>query len=507
MPQNEDKKEELLDVSSSDSRKKIDLYINNPNGEEDVAGISIMNIFINMRKRFHIYVFVIIALFLLGLVSTVIVAQAKPKKDDTIAVLGFNYEGADKGLDPKGNTLDVTYLKSSYIIQNALDSASLSTNVNVSEVQANIRIDGILTDETRQQLEVIRAQIEKDAKSAEKLEDFELKYKPQYIITLSNNFKRGNSTITINSNDLSHLLVSIMNSYKTYFNETYRDEALPNDYLSTLNTETLDYLDILDNVKTSLTYLKEYCNDKNEYVPNFRNSKGLSYTDLADMINVLSNSDIDYIYSFIYLNDIYKDPQTALTNYKYQKRQAELSLSETNDRIDTVQTSIDNYQPDKIVVNDPATNTQTTIDRTSDYYNGLVNELTTLNEKKTSLNTEITILSEKITRVEGATPTAEQKTKAAEYVTTALANAQEMYKVVNSHTQELFNSNAYKNSYMESIQTQQTEGLMSNAKTVIIGTLAGLFIGLVIWGLDGLILEIRNVRKQNELKEGKENEK
>ena len=48
---------------------------------------------------------------------------------------------------------------------------------------------------------------------------------------------------------------------------------------------------------------------------------------------------------------------------------------------------------------------------------------------------------------------------------------------------------------------------MSNAKTVIIGTLAGLFIGLVIWGLDGLILEIRNVRKQNELKEEKENEK
>ena len=507
MPQNEELKDELLDNSNNDSRKKIDLYINNPNGEDEEAGISIMNIFTNMKNRFHIYVFVIISLLLLGLISTVVMAQAKPKKDDTIAVLGFNYEGADKGLDPKGNTLDVTYLKSSYIIQNALDSASLSTNVNVSEVQANIRIDGILTDETRQQLEVIKAQIEKDAKSAEKLENFELKYKPQYIITLSNHFKRGNDTITVNSNDLSHLLVSIMNSYKTYFNETYRDEALPNDYLSTLNVDSLDYLDILDNIKSSLTYLNDYCVNKNKYVPNFRNSNGLSYTDLADMINVLSNSDIDYIRSFVYLNDIYKDVPTALTNYKYQKRQDELELTETNDRINTVQTSIDNYKPDKIVVNDPQTGTQVEIDRTSDYYISLVNELTTLNERKTTLQTNISKLDEQITRVEGASPTPEQIAKADEYVSTALKNAEEMYKVVNSHTQELFNSNAYKNSYMESIQTQQTESFMSNIKTVLIGTFAGLFIGLVIWGCDGLIIEIRNVRKQNELKEGKENEK
>ena len=126
---------------------------------------------------------------------------------------------------------------------------------------------------------------------------------------------------------------------------------------------------------------------------------------------------------------------------------------------------------------------------------------------KTTLQTNISKLDEQITRVEAAHPSAEQIAKADEYVSTALANAEEMYKVVNSHTQELFNSNAYKNSYMESIQTQQTESFMSNIKTVLIGTFAGLFLGLVIWGCDGLILEIRNVRKQNELKEEKENEK
>ena len=82
-----------------------------------------------------------------------------------------------------------------------------------------------------------------------------------------------------------------------------------------------------------------------------------------------------------------------------------------------------------------------------------------------------------------------------------------MYNVVNSHTQELFSSNAYKNSYMESIQTQATESFSSNIKLILIGTVAGLFLGLVIWGVDGLVLEIKNVRKQNELKEVNKNEK
>ena len=133
--------------------------------------------------------------------------------------------------------------------------------------------------------------------------------------------------------------------------------------------------------------------------------------------------------------------------------------------------------------------------------------MTSLNERKTTLEADIKILDDKIARVESANPTADQIAVAQEYVDKALVNAIEIYNVVNAHTTELFNSNAYKNSYMESIQTQETESMSSSIKLILIGAASGFVLGLLVWGVDGLVLEIRNVRKQNELKEEKKNEK
>ena len=489
-------KEQSLDNANLDS-KKIDLYINDTDDES--SGISLMHVFSYMKQRFHIFIFVMLITLILGTLVAILMYGIKDKSEKSIAILGLDYENAEEGLAPDGSTLDISYLKSSYIIQNALNDVVLSKNVGVAQIQENLSIIGILTDQTKQQMEILESLEElRSAEYARLIKEFELQYRAQYIITLDNGFKDGNNKVKLPSNELSHLLSSIINAYSKYFNDTYQEDNVPNDYINAIDTNSLDYLDILDSVQNSLNYLEAFCNEKSVVMPDFRSSDGLSFSDLSSMIHTINNTDVDYIYSYIYLNNISKNYNTQLTSYKYQKREATLELNEVNENIATVQTSIDNYKADKVVITNPESGQTTTIDVTSDYYNELVNSLTNLNERKSSLEEKITILDSKITKLEGTPATDEQIASVEVYVDSIVDNAKRMYAEVNKATEELYHSNAYESKYMHFITTYESDSLTSHLKSFVIGGVAGLFVGVVIWGVDALILEFKHSSKKEE---------
>ena len=473
MPE-EIKTNEQTNETLADS-KKIDLYINNNEGDSE-AGISIMNIFGYMKQRFHIFVFVILITLIIGLLVPVLMYEVKGNKEQAIAVLGLDYNGAEEGLAPDGKALDISYIKSSYIIQNALNSVKLHKEVSTALVQANLVITGVLTDGTKQKLEIIdKLEAAKSAEFAKLIQDFSLEYRAQYIISLDNEFIDGRKKITLSSSDLNHLLAAIVSAYNDYFNETYQDHKLPTNNMEAIDINTLDYLDVLDEVSTFLTSLESYCATKANVIPGFRASDGMSFVDLVDVIHTIKESDIDYIYSYIYLNNVSKNYSEQLANYKYQKRQANLELSEVNENIAT---------------------TKNSIDVTSDYYNELVLSLTSLNERKSALEERITVLDNRITMLEGAPATAEQVNKAESYVASAISNANNIYNIVNNCSNELLSSNAYQNSYMHSIVTSEASSIKDSLKLFAIGAGAGLFIGVAIWAVDAFILEVRNNKRE-----------
>lgn len=494
MPE-EIKTNEQTNETLADS-KKIDLYINNNEGDSE-AGISIMNIFGYMKKRFHIFVFVILITLIIGLLVPVLMYEVKGNKEQAIAVLGLDYNGAEEGLAPDGKALDISYIKSSYIIQNALNSVKLHKEVSTALVQANLVITGVLTDGTKQKLEIIdKLEAAKSAEFAKLIQDFSLEYRAQYIISLDNEFIDGRKKITLSSSDLSHLLAAIVSAYNDYFNETYQDHKLPTNNMEAIDINTLDYLDVLDEVSTFLTSLESYCATKANVIPGFRASDGMSFVDLVDVIHTIKESDIDYIYSYIYLNNVSKNYSEQLANYKYQKRQANLELSEVNENIATTKNSIDHYQSDTIVISSADNNQTATVDVTSDYYNELVLSLTSLNERKSALEERITVLDNRITMLEGAPATEEQVAKAESYVASAISNANNIYNIVNNCSNELLSSNAYQNSYMHSIVTSEASSIKDSLKLFAIGAGAGLFIGVAIWAVDAFILEVRNNKRE-----------
>ena len=483
--------------------KKIDLYINNSDADAE-QGISILNVFSTLRQRFHIYIWVILLGLIAGLLVPVMMYEFKDKKEDAITVIAMDYEGASEGKAPDGTELDITYLKSSYVVQKALSKVVLSKNVSTAQVQSNLTIKGILTDDTKQMQEILDKLLEEKSSNYGKLlVEFTLRYRPQYIVTLSNIFKDGNSKFALSASDTNKLLNAITIAYNEYFVDTYQQKILPSDYIGAIDTQTKDYLDILDDVSDSLKYLERYCDEKAAMYPYFRSASGLSFDDLSTTIDTISNTDIDYIYSYIYLNNVSKDPYTQLTNYRYQKREATLQLNEINATIETIQNSIDNYKPDKIVVSSPDGNTVTTVDRTSDYYNALVNSIIAANEEKSAVTQRISILDYRIEKLEGTPATDEQVAKAETYVNSALVSAKNLYSLVRDSSAELFDSNAYNNKYMHTITTSESEGLSSTLKQVGIGVALGGALGLIVWIADAFILEFRRVKRVNEEREAR----
>lgn len=506
MPENDKEIKSVEKQNNNESladSKKIDLYINNNNDEME-QGISIMNVFGRLKQRFHIYVYIILLGLIAGLLVPVMMYTFKDKKDAGISILGLDYEGAEQGLAPDGTPLDISQIKSSYIVQNALSSVNLTKKVSVAQVQGNLTIAGVLTDETRQQLDILnKLAADKSSEYAKLIQEFKLKYRAQYIITIDSVFTAGGSKkLTLPASDLSNLLYALTDAYAAYFVDTYQDKSLPSNYLGAIDVNTLDYLDILDEVSSSLNYLEKYCQAKATTYSNFRNSDGLSFGDLSSTIATVKTVDIDYIYSFIYLNNVSKDASLQLTKYKYQKREASLDLAEVNERINTLQSSIDAYVPDKIVISTEG-GEQKTIDRTSDYYNQLVMNLTAANEQKSSLEEQISMLDYRIEKLEGPEATAEDKAKAQAYIDEALENATQIYDLVNNSSYQLFNSNSYNNRYMHAVVTSESEKLSDNLKSFGIGAAVGLIIGIVLWIGDAFILEFRSSHKNEELKEAK----
>ena len=507
----EKKEKELKATKQEESladSKKIDLYINNQDDQEQ--GISIMNVFSRLKARFHFYIWVILIGLLAGLLVPTLMYTFKDKKESAVAVLGLDYALADEGKAPDGTALDISYLKSSYIVQNALGSVTLSRQVSTAQVQANLQIAGVLTDETKQKMDIINKLEEvKNNDYAKILQDFKLQYRSQYIISIKNGFTDadGKDRFNLPTNDLSHLLTAITDAYANYFIETYQDKVTPSNYLEAINVETLDYLDILDEVDNSLKYLQEYCEQRANFLPGFRAKDGKTFGELASMISNSRGVQVDYYTAYIYLNNVYKDPDMALTNYKIQKRDAELALNETIANINTTQNSIDNYKPDKVVINSTDGSTPITVDVTSDTYNALILKLKDLNAQKSSLEERIAKLTDRISRLEGTPANDEQKAKAKSMVDEALARAKEYYEHVNENAKELFSSNAYTSKYMHAITTYESERFSDNLKLFAIGAAAGLFLGLIIWIGDAFVLEFKAVKRANDLREAEQYEK
>ena len=505
--------------------RQIQLIVNQPDNDEGT--IDLGNVFHNMKQRRKLFAWVLVLCLLLGICAPLLVYQfTKPyltvssvvtlqyevpvkvskenERGETIWVIPENpeYEPVSDLTAPDGEPLDPNQITSAYVLQTALDGIELSKPVSASNLRANISIKTVLTDESQQLKESLAGLAElKNAEAYTRLQSAEMKYKNRFVVSLRNGFGDEDARIKIELKDdeLSLLLDRVLNVYNDYLVRNYADIRLPEDKFSVIDTQELDIMESLDQLRTGIDDLVAYCDKKSDSVRTYRSWKtGRSLIDWTETLQTFRNINVDYLYTLVSESAVTRDKAALLTSYKFTLRNAQNELQKVNEDIDETAKILANYKNDDIYISMQESDETRSTKASTEYYNDLILQQTENYKKAARLKTTVADYEERILRLEAA-----KETAVTEEVETALdrsiTTAQSLYKEVCDHMEELFESPLYTTYKTHTVpQGKLPNFLVASSKKIIIGVAIGLVLALGLWFVAGLAPEFSKNRKVQE---------
>ena len=502
--------------------RQIQLVVNRP--ETDETTINLGNVFRNMKKLRPIFAWLLVLCMLLGIciplllyqftrpqltVSSVVTLRYEtPKKikkldenDEEIWVIPEEpeYEMVTDLSAPNGEELDLNQITSSYVLQTALDSMTLSQPVTAGYLRSNIRITTVLTEESSRTKEALQGLA--DAKNADaytRLEKAEMKYKNRFIVSLTNGFGEEDSRtkLELTIEELKMLLDRVLTVYNQYLVKTYADLKLPEDKFSAIDIQELDVMDSLDELRAGTDALLDFGEKKTDTVKTYRSWKtGRSLEDWMETIKTFRSINIDYLYTTVSGNVVTRDRDTLLASYKYRLRSTKNDLQKANEEIEETNKILRNYKNDEIYISMQESDGSRTTKAATDYYNKLALQQTENYDKARELKVTVADYEDRFARLEaakGAEVTEDIEAELARSVTTARS----LYDQVRDHMEELFESPLYTTFEEHSMpQGKQENFLTASAKKMVIGAVVGLVLACGLWFLAGLAPEFSKNRK------------
>ena len=474
------------------------------------AELDLVQVFVNMGKKKRVYAWLIIICMLIGFAAPMLMAQLSDKSESVSAIITLTYPGGALQKAPDGTSLDVNYITSSYILKKAVENTKLSVDLPLKTIEGNISIERLLTEETRQDLEVVEKVINEGTnKDFTAVTEVDYKYEGKYIITLANGFTtdpEGKNRIYLKGGELAALLNSIITSYNEYFYETYTDMKLPDNNLESISNDELDYIERLDSIVELLNSITKYCNDESrEDYLDYRSKKdGMSLRDIRDCIRLIKDIDVDYLYAFVYYNSIAKDKDSMVTKYEYLLRNAQRDLDIINGNIANDNTLISEYKNDTISVTTQDQGLGQVSSVATDYYNNLILSQADNYESKASISERIANLNDKIEGFKNSYSSKAYKNEVEKELGLLAETCEKIYTLTENHITEIIESESYKNSYINYIGAQYLGTSFfsaANIKKAVIGLVVGAVLAVCIWMGDGLIEELKRGSEKNKRKE------
>ena len=505
-----------------EKERQIQLVVNN-NQEEDT--IDLGNVFHNMKLKKRIFAWVLVLCLVVGICAPLLLYQFTKAPLTVSSVVTLRYEApvardareireGKKTLKeavlepvtdltaPDGIELDLNQITSSYVLQSALDSMTLSKPITADVLRNNIGIKTVLTEESQRTREALAGLADaKNADAYKQLQTAEMKYENRFVVTLTNGFGDEDSQIKIDLKDteLKLLLDRILTVYNEYLVRTYADVKLPDDAFSIIDTQDLDVLDSLDQLRAGLDDLYNYCNEKTESVKNYRSWKtGRCLNDWMETLQTFKSINVDYLYAMVSENAITRDKKALLTSWKYMMRMAQNDLDRTNDNIAETEKLLKNYKNDEVFISMQESDAAKSTKTATEYYNNLILQQTEYYEKAAELKASIADYEDRIKRLDAKTRT-DVTTAVEEELARSMASAQGMYTNVREHMEELFESQMYTTFEDHSApQGKEQSFIIANLKKIIIFVVLFVALGYGLWFLAALTPEFSKGRNVTE---------
>lgn len=474
------------------SPSTVILQVEQNDREEEV--IDFLNIagYMKQKGRFFAYVMVIAVC-----ISWIAAALSQGlegifgEKSYATAVINFSFDGIDEGKDPSGGIFDVTKLKSTVVINDALEELGWDDG-NVEEIRSNLKIKGVIPDSIKQQIAVINTVAEDAAEYYATIED--LNYFPsQYTVTLQR--CKG-----MNGDETRELLDAILLSYRKYFMDSYAAMTALGFATQVLDVSAYDYMQASDMIGNEIDVIEDYVEAKAKEAPNFRaNCTGLSFGDLASSIATVRRLDLSNFISFVQANNLTRDAGVQIDYYNYQIKQYNLEIQELQAQRANVEKTIAEYEKDPVIVMSSQESVTETSQR-DEYYNTLLQQKLDLNKQISELNTSLNETYDMVNSLNAS----EQSLKEEDYayadslLNNLVSTVESWGELVQQTTEEYFEAELYANAYRISIPAQYSSmgGMGELAKRMVIFGGAAAVLVLVLWGLAGLKEEMMKGRKK-----------
>ena len=404
--------------------------------EEDTITIPVMDIFRQMKKYFLPWV--LIAVIAAGAVFGGAMLLSNSKATPLTAMVGFTYDGIEKGLDPNGNEFDANTLKSPSIIESTLTDLGMDTK-NTDAIRSAITISGVVPDDTIDELTAYKSIFEStnSVDAAQKLMDVSY-YPTRFEIQ----FAYGNSEM--NRSQAADFLNTMLSNYKTYFMRTYGYNDALGDALTAVDYTTYDYPQALDVFSSTLNSLQNYVStlSQNDNT-RFRSSDtGYTFADLNESINTLRS--VDY------------------ATLQYRIDNLNRNLSSANEKLATITDSIKNYQKDSMVVMAGADATSSSaLTQPSEAYDDLISQKTDAQSSVSSYQQQITDYQSRLDKLNSsAVASKKDQEKVETDMKTVCDKLNKLIDDVNATADDYFETASYANSYSVLVPAS---GSVSNA--------------------------------------------
>lgn len=265
-------------------------------------------------------------------------------KGKSIVRVSFNFDGVDEGLNPQGGTFDAQRIKSTEVLQAALDKLEWSDDkIDLQTLAGHIMVRGIVPKDVIGRI-MPSASLKNDVQ-LEKVGG--MTYHPtEYEVTLALNRDMG-----LSKKEANLLIDTIIEAYTEYFVQRYKDTQAIEMAITPIDPDRYDYSEYIDLTTGQLEVIKSYLQSKEQVAKDFKStSTNLSFGDLIAQVELIEDVEIGNVEALLDSFVITKNSQESEVVYENMISRMKRENEKYKQEAQILKNVANNYKKDKQVI-------------------------------------------------------------------------------------------------------------------------------------------------------------
>ena len=388
------------DKMSKKEERNLNVTIKSDSDENDSVILTLSGLGKGFKKYFLPWLTVAVIAFV-GVVgiNTVKVVRSKPPLN---ALIGFNYEGIDEGLDPAGNTFDINSVKNVQVVSSALEECNVELS-KADTVRNAISFEGIIPSDAIDKITVYNSVYEKaqngNLPAAQAMLD--VTYYPTQFKVRFNYSGTG-----LSKTKAVQVFNTILNNYRDYFFEKYGYNKSLGQALSAVSYSDYDYSEAVDLFRVNLNALSDYVKtisrtDSSRFRSRATGAEGeegltgYTFDDILQSIDAVKRIDLARISSYVTVNNVTKDKTATIAYYRYNIDELTREKNAYTERLANLKAAIDAYKKDTVLIMNSIDGTNQELSQSSEQYDKLVERYDNVATQLANVKQEINMYTQR----------------------------------------------------------------------------------------------------------------